>query len=170
MTTTHTPSPGPASTSAASAQRLADAELTLPSRLGHVTLLLAALMMTIVVASLWVTEPALPPRTRIAFAGMIVVGLAWITFALWVLTRRRVLLARHRVVAGRMAVIFTSVFVAGALAVGYTAGGAAPFAAAVTGVAMLAGAVVLLIRAQRTVARLSARREALERELGSVRK
>jgi hypothetical protein len=148
-----------------SVQRLADEELSLPSRIGHVALLLVALMMTSLIAALWLTEPALAARTQIAFAVMIAIGLSWVTFALWVLTRRRVLLARHSIVAGRMAVTFTSVFLAGALAVRYTTGHPRAYAAAATGVVMLAAAVAMLVRAHRVFARLSERREALEREL-----
>jgi hypothetical protein len=163
MTTTeNTPSP----VSAAALQRLADAELSMGARLGHVALLLVALMMSSVIAALWLTEPALPGRTQLAFGMMIVIGLSWVAFALWVLTHRRVLLARHRIVAGRMAVTFTALFLAGALAAGYQTGGRAAFAAASLGVVMLGAAVAVLLHAHRTVARLTARRRTLELELG----
>jgi len=152
--------------SAAALRQLADVELSLPSRLGYVALLLAALTMTGIVAALWLTEPTLPWRTRVAFAVMIAIGVAWVIFALWVLTHRRVLLARHRIVAGRMAVAFSLVFVMGALAVGYATGAAAAFTAAALGIVMLAVAVILLVHAHRTFARLSERRRTLERELG----
>src|ERR671918_2584122 len=92
--------------SASAWQRLADAELSVRSRLGYVALLLVALMMTSVIGALWMTEPVLPWRTQLAFGMMIVIGLSWVAFALWVLTHRRVLLARDSVVAGRMAVTF----------------------------------------------------------------
>jgi hypothetical protein len=147
--------------------RLLDAELSRPSRLGHVALLLVSMAMTVVVVSLWLTEPALPVRTRVAFGAMTVIGVAWMVFAGWVLTTRRVLLGRDNVVAGRLAVTFTAVFVAGALLVGYSAGGRAPFAAAAIGVGLLGVAIALLVRARRRVAALTARRDALERELGS---
>jgi hypothetical protein len=122
--------------------------------------------MTVVVASLWFTEPVLPKRTQMAFALMTIIGLSWTTFAVWVLTTRRVLLGRDSVIAGRMAVTFTTTFVIGALTLGYMSGGTAPYAAATMGLALLAGAIALLVRAHRRVARLTARREALERELG----
>lgn len=160
------PNTPPSPMSAAALRRLADVELSLRSRLGYVALLLAALIMTAVVGALWITEPALALRAQVAFAVMIVIGSSWVAFALWVLTSRRVLLARHSIVAGRMAVTFSAVFVIGSLAVGYTAGGAAPFAAAAMGIVMVAAAVALLIRAHRTFARLTERRQALERELG----
>ena len=96
---------------------------------------------------------------------MIVIGLSWVAFALWVLTHRRVLLARDSIVAGRMAVTFTALFLTGALAVGYETGGRAPYTAAVLGAVMLGGAVAMLVRAHRTFARLTARRRVLELEL-----
>jgi O-antigen/teichoic acid export membrane protein len=147
-------------------RRLADAELSTAARVGYVALLLAALIMTVVVGSLWATEPELPSRTRLAFAMMTGIGLAWAAFAGWVLRRRRVLLAGHRIVAGRMAVACTAFFVAGALLVGWTSGERAAFAAAAVGGVMLAAAVAILVRAHRDFARLSERRRELERRLG----
>jgi hypothetical protein len=156
--------------STAAVRQLADAELSVPSRLGHVALLLAALGMTVLVVSLWLTEPALPLRTHVAFGVMTAIGLSWGTFAIWVLTSRRVLFARQRIVAGRMAVTFAAAFTTGALATAAATGAAAAFAAGGTGVVMVAAAVVILRRAHRASARLMARRDALERELaGSVR-
>ena len=68
-----------------------------------------------------------------------------------------------------MAVTFTSAFAVGSLAVGYLSGGAAPYAAFAMALVLLAVAVSALVRARRDVARLTARREALERELGTDR-
>jgi hypothetical protein len=146
--------------------QLLDGQLSLPSRLGYVALLIGSAMMTTVVGALLLTEPGLPFRTRVSFAALIVIGLAWIGFATWVLKHRRPLLAPHRIVAGRMAVTFTALFVVGALAVGQTTGGRAPYAAAAVGGVMLAAAIAILIQARRTFARLTERRAALERELG----
>jgi hypothetical protein len=148
-----------------SVQRLADAELSVGSRVGYVALLLVALMMTTVIVALLVTEPVLAPHVQIAFAVMIAIGLSWTVFAVWVLTRRRVLLAGHKIVAGRMAVTFTSVFVVGSVAVRYATGNPRAFIAAASGMAMLAVAVIVLVRAHRSFARLNERRNALEREL-----
>lgn len=156
--------------SMAAVRQLADAELSVPSRLGHIALLLAAVGMTVLVASLWLTEPALPLRTHVAFGVMTAIGLSWNALAIWVLTTRRILFARHRIVAGRMAVTFTAAFTTGALAMAAATGAAAALAAAGTGVVMVAVAVVILRRAHRASARLMARRDMLERELaGSVR-
>ena len=152
--------------SSESVRRLLNSELSLVSRLGYVALALAAAIMIAIVGSLWLTEPSLPMRTQMGFATMVGIGLSWVGFAIWVLTHRRPLLADHRIVAGRMAVTFSALFVIGALAVGFTAGGSAPYAAAGLGVAMLAIAIVLLVRAHHASARLRERRATLERELG----
>ena len=156
----------PPSTLADDLRRLTTLELSLPARLRYVGLLLAASTMTVVVSALLLTEPALPRRTSIALAVMAAIGLSWITFAAWVLTHKRILLGRHRIVAGRLAVSFSSVFVGGAVLVGYSTGSAAAFAAAALGVAMLALAVVVLARAKRAFTHLLKRREDLERQLG----
>jgi hypothetical protein len=161
---------GALDTSTAAVRQLADRELSVPSRLGHLALLLVALGMTVVVVSLWLTEPALPLRTHVAFGVMTAIGLSWSAFAIWVLTSRRVLFARQRIVAGRMAVTFAAVFTIGALTTAAATGAAAALAAAGTGVVMVAVAIVILRRAHRVSAQLVARRDALERQLaGSVR-
>ena len=152
--------------SAAALKQLVDAELSMPSRLGYVALLLAALTMTGVVGTLWATEPSLPTRVHVAFGVMLAIGASWVVFALWVLTHRRILLARHQIVAGRMAVTFTSVFMLGSLAVGYATGRPEAYKAAAVGVLMLGLAVVTLVRAHRAFGRLVSRRNVLERELG----
>ena len=149
--------------------RLLDAELSRTSRFAHVALLLASLTMTVVVASLWLTEPALPTRTQAAFGVLTVIGVSWSAFAAWVLTTRRPLLGRDSVVAGRLAVTFTTTFILGALALGIMNGGRAPYAAAAMGLVLLASGVALLVRADRRVAALTARRETLEREIGRGR-
>ena len=135
------------------------------ARVAHVLLALAASAMTIVVTSLWLTEPALPLRTKIAFATLTSIGLAWLAFSIWVLRSKRVLLARHRVVAGRLAVAFASVFVAGCLLIGFASPGRAVWPASAMGAAWLVIAIVLWRRAETAHAVLVARRSTLEREL-----
>jgi hypothetical protein len=147
-------------------RRLTEAELSLPARFGYVALLLAASAMTAVSGSLWLTEPSLPLRTSIAFAVMTAIGIAWIAFATWVLTHKRILLARHRIVAGRLSVTFCSLFLLGALALGLTTSLRSAFAAAGLGVLMLGVAIVILRRAHLAFARLEERREQLGRQLG----
>jgi len=152
--------------SVAEVQRLISGELSLRARLGYVTLLLFALAMTAVVASLWLTEPRLPARTQIAFAVMVGIGLSWTTYATWVLTRRRVLLAGHQVIAARMAVAFTTIFVLGSLALGlWSAVGRPAYAAAAFAGVMLVVAVAMLVSSRRRFDDLMHRRRALEREL-----
>src|SRR3954470_12390869 len=124
--------------SADALRQLVDSELSVTARAGHVGLLLISLTMTVGIVSLWATEPALPVRTRLAFGAMTVIGLSWSAFAVHVLTGRRTLYVRHRIMAGRMAVTFTSVFVAGALAVGYFASMKSAYVAGALGAVMLA--------------------------------
>jgi hypothetical protein len=146
-------------------RRLANGELSFKSRMGYVALLLVASAMSAVVLSLWLTEPSLPARTQAAFAVMSLIGCAWVGFALWALNARRPLFAKDEVIAGIMAVVFTSVFVAGALAAMIMSGAAAAWGALFTGAGMLVIAVWRLARAQRRLARLAARRAELERAL-----
>ena len=147
-------------------QRLLDAELSFRSRLGYVALLLGSLAMATLAGALWLTEPVLPFRTQAAFALMIVIGLSWVVFSAWVLRYRRVLYARQHIVAGRMAVTFTSLFVVSALAIGYGSGKDAAYAAAALGGVMLIAAVLMLQRGHREFNRLAERRDGLARELG----
>ena len=158
--------PKPPAALADDLRRLRSLELSLPSRLRYVALLLAASTMTAIVVSLLATEPGLPARTSIALAITALIGVSWMAFSLWVLTRKRVLLAGHRIVAGRLAVAFTSVFVLGAVLVGATTGKSSLFFAAALGVVMLAVALTLMIRANRQFAQLMNRRDELQRLLG----
>ena len=155
----------PPATLAEELRRLTALELSLPSRLRYVALLLAAATMTTIVTALLVTEPMLPTHTSIALGVMTVIGVSWMMFAAWVLTRKRVLLGSHQIVAGRLAVVFSAVFVIGALAVGVATSNASPFAAAAMGAVMLSVAVTMLARAKRHVAHLSKRRDELQRLL-----
>lgn len=136
------------------------------SRYGHVALLLVALMMCVLLGALLVTEPDLTGRTQTALVVMLGIGASWVAYAFWVLRHRRPLLANHRIVAGWMAAVFTAVFVAGASAMAIVEGGMTFYAAAAAGVAMFALAVVILIQAYRHTARLHARRQELEHQLG----
>ncbi|HEX7153206.1 MAG TPA: hypothetical protein VF618_17095 [Thermoanaerobaculia bacterium] len=147
-------------------QRLIAGELSLRSRIAYTALLLLTLGAAGAIGSLWLTEPSLPLRTHLAFAVLVGINLSWVSYATWVLTRRRVLLAGHRIIAGRMAVTFSAVFVAGAAIVGiWGPGGSAAFAAAGFGLVMLAVAIALLIHARKNFARLLERRRVLEVQL-----
>jgi len=46
-------------------------------------------VVTAVADSLWATQPALPLRTHLAFAGIVVLGTAWEVVTGYVLIRRR---------------------------------------------------------------------------------
>lgn len=151
--------------SAADMQRALATELSLAARIGHTLLLLASLGVGAVTAALLLTEPGLPARTRAAFGVMTLIGLSWAAFAAWVLTRRRVLFARHRVIAGRLAVGFCALFTLGAAVV--APAGPPRYSAVITGVTMLAVAVLLLLRARHRFEQLSAHRAELERQLAA---
>lgn len=144
-------------------------KLSTRSRVFYTLVLLFDLGTAAVVGSLWLTEPTLPPRTQIAFGLMLVAALTWSGFLLWTLTRRTVMLAWHRVVAGRIAVLFCSIFTLGFLALGLTQPDvrAVGFSASGMGGVFLLVAVVLLVTAQRRYRKLTARRHHLERQLGS---
>jgi len=159
------PTPPLAAAAVADLRRLARTELSSAARVTYVLLALAATAMTVVVTSLWLTEPALPLRTTIAFGALTGIGLAWLTFSLWVLRSKHVLLARHRVVAGQLAVSFSSVFVAGCLLLGFASPSRAVWAASAMGIALLVIGVVVWRRANTAHTKLVARRNALEREL-----
>ena len=144
------------------ARQIAEAELSLWPRVAHGAVLMAALVMTIIVAALWLTEPDLPLRTRAALAVLAVIGATWISYASWVLTQRRVLFARQRVVGGWLALAFTSLFTAGAFAMGILAEAAAGLAAGGLGLGLVAISALLLARARRRLSGLLDRRHALE--------
>jgi hypothetical protein len=158
--------PTPPATLADDLRQLTALELSLPSRLRYVALLLAASTMSAIVIALLVTELKLPVRTSVVLGIMAVIGVSWMIFAAWVLTRKRVLLGSHRIVAGRLAVVFSTVFVIGALSVGLTTSTSSPFAAAAMGTVMLSVAATMLARAKRQFAQLSKRRDELQRLLG----
>jgi O-antigen/teichoic acid export membrane protein len=145
--------------------RWAQTELSMKARVGHVALLLTSLLFSVGLASLWWTEPALPMRTHLAFGAMTLIALAWTVFALRVLAGPRVMFVHHRIVAGRMAVVFTALFVVGAVLVGLTTANPAAYLAAALGLVLVAVAGLLLLRARRTLAKLHQRRRTLELEL-----
>jgi hypothetical protein len=146
----------------AAVQRIADAELSPRSRIAHGALLLAAAAMTTVIVSLGLTEPNPPLRTSIAFAVLATIGAGWAGYAIWVLTQRRVLFARQRVVAGWLAVTFTSVFTVGAFSIGIAADMPAGMMSGVLGLVLVTASGLLLARARQRLAELTARLQQLE--------
>ncbi len=142
--------------------------LALGPRLGYVLLLVVSVAGAGALGSLWATEPALPVRTHVAFAGLLGILLAWASLAAWVLGTRRVLLGRDRVIAGRLAVTFAALYTAGMAAAGTMSGRPGAWLAASLGLAMIAAAAWLLRRAIRQAVALTARRDALARQLGQA--
>ena len=152
--------------SVAEIQRLAAAELSLPSRIGHVALLVVSVMMAATIGSLWATEPSLPPRTHLAFAIIVGAALAWAIFALWVLARRRLLFGADRVLAARMGLTFSAVGAVGMGALGYWGElGRGAYLGALVQAALCGVALILLVRARRHVAALARRRQEIEDQL-----
>lgn len=141
--------------------------LSSPARYAHVALLLGASGMSVLVAALLLTEPHLPTHTQTAFGVMLAMGVAWVIYAAWVLRHRRPLYARHRVVAGSMAVAFTTLFTVAGVAAWAISGAAMARTAAVVGACMLVIAIVGLLRAQRENARLTSERTQLERDMAA---
>lgn len=157
----------PAPPSAVALQRLVAGELSPAGRLGYVALLLVAVAVVFVTASLWLTETGLPLRTHVAFGVLTAIGVSWVTFASWTLTSKRPLLAAHRVLAARMALAFSAVFVVGSLVVSVlTPDGTTARAAAAFGVVLCVVAGALLRRAAHRMNALRARRAELEIALG----
>ena len=134
-------------------------ELSLPARLGHTALLVVSASVSALTASLWLTEPSLPLRTHIAFGAIVAIGLAWSGFAWWVLANRRVMLANQRVIATRMALGFTALFLIGAVILRSRLGAGA----VVTSAALFAVASINAIVAHRRFTRLLTLRRSLER-------
>lgn len=152
------------------AQRRVALELSQGSRSQTLLLLLGSTMATVLVASLWLTEKGLPPRTQVAFGLLTVLGLAWSSFFGWVLTRRQLLFAYHRVVAGRLAMLASSLFTGGALLLAalFPELRATALLAAAFGAGMLAAAGALYTAARRRHADLLAMRSWLEAQLGTT--
>ena len=146
-------------------RRLTVSELSLASRLRYVALLLGASTMSAVALALLLTEPELPQRTAIALSVMETIGVCWVIFAAWVLTRRRALLGTQHIIAGRLAVTFSGVFAVGALVIGLATARPAAFAAAAMGAVMLCVAGGIFLRARRRHALLAKRRDELTRLL-----
>ena len=135
--------------SMAMVSKLAQGELSVKARLGYVALMLVSSVMTVVIVSLWLTEAWLPLRTHLAFGAMSLIGISWLALATWALTTRRILLARDRVIAGRMSVAFTALFVAGAIAAVVMTATPAAFLALATGAVMFVVALRVLAGARR---------------------
>ncbi|GAA2676600.1 MULTISPECIES: hypothetical protein [Actinosynnema] len=91
--------------------------LSLRRRVGYLLVGLGGLVGACLIGVLWATEAALPVRTAASFAVLMVIGVGWAGFALWVLTRRAPLYARDRVVAAWLGGAAWAVFSVGALVI-----------------------------------------------------
>jgi hypothetical protein len=91
----------------------------------------------------------------------------WPSVTLWLraASNRRALLARHRVLGGRVAVAFAAMIVVGASIIGFLKGIPAAFVVAGFGVILLGGTIALLRQANRQLAALTRRRHALAQQL-----
>jgi hypothetical protein len=139
-----------------------DRELSRSDRFRYLTVGLASLAVTAVTGSLWATEPSLPLRTHLAFAGIVVIGTAWMAVAAFVLTRRRPLYAMDRVLATGLAVVATSFVGVATTVLAGLRGGTLPglTAGAVTAV-FVAASAALHVGARRRRDALLARRRTL---------
>src|SRR3990170_206308 len=154
---THTESIG---LTVAQVQDMVRRELSTPKRIGYLLMLMLTLTGAGLIGSLWLTEPApLPLRTHVAFGLLVVINLAWSALFGWVLTRRKVLYAMHRVIAGWMAVVFCGVFLLFGLTIAIVRMNTiALTVVGVVGIAQLLIAITVLRRARRRRRELWARR------------
>lgn len=129
-------------------------------RVGHVLALVSGLAGACMLGLLWLTEPALPDRTRLAFLALLLLCAFWAGYGAWSLIRRP-LLGLDRVVAGWAAVVVSVATTAGLTAIAASRGEGMPLAALVGG-AFLVVATTLTIRAHLRRAALLRRK----RELG----
>jgi hypothetical protein len=137
--------------------------LSLPRRVGYVVAGLGGLVGVAMVGMLWATEPTpLPARTQLAFAGLIVVGVAWAAFAGWALARRP-LFAIDRLIAAALAVGFSTLTTLGAVAVALARSSTAGvLAGSGLGLTLIAIATTMLVRARAHRAALLAFKRELE--------
>lgn len=132
------------------------------SRYLHVLLLLLSTTMGLLCISLLLTEPRLPMRAQVSFVVMSGIAVAWIVYAIWVLRNRRTLMAGQRIVAGRMAVAFSGIFLVASAGMLIVVGKPLHIVVAIMASGMLLAAIAILIRAHRHAAKLLSRRRELE--------
>lgn len=132
----------------------------------YTALLLLDVGMLVLVVALWSTETGLPTRTHAAFGAMTAIGVAWLGFFGWALVCRRPLFALDRVVAGSLAMAFTTLFLVWGLVV-TAQRGRGMGAVALTGGVFVVAAGIVLLRAVRTRRALLRRRAELAAQLGA---
>jgi hypothetical protein len=96
------------------------APLSLRRRVGYVVVGLAGVTGSALISLLWATEPGLPPRTKVAFAVLVAIGLCWAAVGGWAVTRRMPLFAQDRVIAAWLGACAWLAFAAGSLTVAVT--------------------------------------------------
>jgi len=137
-------------------------ETSVKRRLIYTLLLLFDAGVVVMLVALWSTEPALPLRTNLAFGAMLTVGLAWLGFFGWVLSRRLPLFALDMVVAGRLALTSTTLFLLGGVAIAVQrTHWLGLLTVVIVGGMFVAAAAAALVRAIRTRRSLLRRREEL---------
>ena len=147
-------------------RRMLRAELSFRTRAMYLTGLLLTTTFAVALLSLWLTEPRLPARTHVAFALLVIINISWSTLCGWALAQKKVLYARQGVIAGRLAVLWSAMFVVGALAAGYASGHTgAGFLAALMGTVLLGGGLVVLRGATRRHHQLLQLKQSLEAAL-----
>ncbi|WP_149182292.1 transmembrane transport protein [Streptomyces sp. TRM49041] len=141
-------------------------EVSLRSRMRYVAVGLAGGCAAALIGVLWATEPrSLPVRTQAAFAGLIAIGLAWTAVAGWVLTRRRPLFARDRVLGAGLALVAGVVTgVAGTALAAARGTPAEALATALAGAVLSTAAGLVLVRARARRRELLRLRDTLRRE------
>jgi hypothetical protein len=146
-------------------------ELSAPMRMGYLLMLMITLTGAGLIGTLWLTEPGpLPLRTHVAFGALVVVNAAWAALFGWLLTRRKVLYAVHRVIAGWMAVLFCGIFLIAGLAIALMKMNfTAMIAFGLVGAAQTIIAITILRRARRHRSQLLARRDELTARLAKAR-
>ncbi|QJU57797.1 hypothetical protein HL653_08340 [Sphingomonas sp. AP4-R1] len=140
---------------------IAENQLSFRAKAGHLTLLIVTIAAIAALVSLLLTEPDLPGRTFWAMVTLVITNLAWAGYAGWILCFRRTMLSRHRVIAGWIAVAASTLFTLGSAAIGVMSEVPAADLAALIGLALIAAATGLLIRASRQYAALQRRRAQL---------
>jgi hypothetical protein len=142
-------------------QTLVRGQLSGRSKILHAALLVAATAMAIVVTSIWITEPVLPVRTHVAFAGLVLIALGWITHAIWVLTHTAILLVPHQAQAARLSMASSVVFFVGCLLAWLLVGNQASLLATVSAAVMTGVSVLNYQRAVSRFRTLTRRRDEL---------
>jgi hypothetical protein len=137
--------------------------LGLPRRIALIAVGLAGLAGATAVGVLWATEPSeFPTRTRLSFAALMAVGVAWAAYATSALFRRP-WFAIDRLVAGWLTVIFSTLMTVGLALIALTRAGATGLVLVVgLGLPLILVALVVLIRARAYTATLRGRQRDLE--------